>query len=117
MADDSEKKVPARFYRNKDGTEPVRDWLQARNREDRLVIGSDIVTVEYGWPVGMPTCKPLGGGLWEVRSKLPRNRISRVLFCFSEGSMVLLHAFIKKSTTTLQVDLDLARARQREVER
>lgn len=116
MAGDPEKKLPARFYRNVNGTEPVRDWLRAREKEDRLVIGSDIATVEYGWPVGMPTCKPLGGGLWEVRSNLPRNRTSRVLFCVSEGYMVLLHAFIKKSRTTPQADLDLARTRQREVE-
>lgn len=117
MAGDPEKKVPARFYRNEYGTEPVRDWLQARTKEDRLVIGSDIATVEYGWPVGMPTCRPMGGGLWEVRSDLPGSRISRVLFCVSEGSMVLLHAFIKKSRSTPQADLELARARQREVER
>lgn len=117
MADDPEKKVPARFYRNANGTEPVRDWLQERKKEDRLVIGRDIATVEYGWPVGMPTCRPLGGGLWEVRSNLPGNRISRVLFCVSDGYLVLLHAFIKKSRATPQAELDIARARQQEVER
>lgn len=60
MTGEPEKKLPARFYRDGSGTEPVRDWLQARKKEDRLVIGSDIATVEYGWPVWMPTSKPLG---------------------------------------------------------
>jgi hypothetical protein len=24
--------------------------------------------VQFRWPVGMPLCRPLGDGLWEVRS-------------------------------------------------
>ena len=65
----------------------------------------------------MPTCRPLGSGLWEVRSDLPGNRIARVLFCVAEGHMVLLHAFIKKSRKTPTSDLEIARSRQKEVER
>ncbi len=52
MADEL-KKIPARFYRNASGTEPVRDWLRSLSREDRKEIGKDIATVEYGWPVGV----------------------------------------------------------------
>jgi hypothetical protein len=59
------------FYQNSLGNEPVRDWVKDLDKEDRLVIGSDIKTVEFGWPIGMPTCKPLGKGLYEVRSNLP----------------------------------------------
>ena len=108
------KRVPARFYRSAGGTEPVRDWLRGLNREDRIIIGTDIKTVEYGWPVGMPVCRPLGDGLFETRSTL-RNRIARVLFCFHEDEMVLLHGFIKKTAQTPRQDLDLARARKSEL--
>jgi phage-related protein len=112
------KKVPARFYRSASGAEPVRDWLHGLSREDRKEIGTDIATVEYGWPVGMPTCAPMGAGLYEVRTDLEGNRIARVLFCFSGGgAMVLLHGFIKKTRKTPRADLELARQRQREVER
>lgn len=111
------KKVPARFYKSASGTEPVRDWLLGLSKEERKEIGTDIATVEYGWPVGMPTCAPLGSGLYEVRTHLPGKRIARVLFCFAAGSLVLLHGFIKKTQKTPQADLDLARQRQREVER
>jgi phage-related protein len=116
MADEL-KKVPARFYRSASGAEPVRDWLHGLSKEDRKEIGTDIATVEYGWPVGMPTCAPMGAGLHEVRTDLDGNRIARVLFCFSGGAMVLLHGFIKKTRKTPRADLDLARQRQREVER
>jgi phage-related protein len=114
---DELKKVPARFYRSANGAEPVRDWLHALSKEDRKEIGTDIATVEYGWPVGMPTCAPMGAGLYEVRTNLQGNRIARVLFCFAGGAMVLLHGFIKKTPKTPGADLDLARQRQREVER
>lgn len=116
MADEL-KRVPARFYKSESGAEPVREWLQGLSREDRKEIGTDIATVEYGWPVGMPVCAPLGAGLHEVRTNLDDNRIARVLFCFSGGSMVLLHGFIKKTRKTPRLDLDLARRRQKEVER
>lgn len=111
------KKVSARFYRSASGAEPVREWLLDLDKEDRKAIGNDIATVEYSWPVGMPTCAPLGAGLYEVRTNLPGKRIARVLFCFWEGGLVLLHGFIKKTRKTPQTDLDLARQRQREVER
>ena len=115
MADDL-KKLPARFYRSETGTEPVREWLASLSKADRRIIGVDIATVEYGWPVGMPTCRPLGRGLWEVRSSLPSKRISRVLFCVAQAHMVLLHGFTKKSQKTPKSDIEIARARQKEVE-
>ncbi|HME24409.1 MAG TPA: type II toxin-antitoxin system RelE/ParE family toxin, partial [Acetobacteraceae bacterium] len=52
---------------------------------DRRILGYDIGLVEFGWPVGMPLCRPLGSGLWEIRSSLDGNRIARVIFCIAEG--------------------------------
>lgn len=45
-------------------------------KEERKLIGDDIKTVEYGWPIGMPVCRGLGGGLYEVRTEL-KNKIAR----------------------------------------
>ncbi len=109
------KKVPARFYRSSNGREPVREWLKALDKEDRRAIGQDIATVEYGWPVGMPVCRPIGGGLWEVRSTLPSHRIARVLFMVAESQLLLLHGFIKKTQATPKTELAIARQRMREV--
>ncbi len=94
----------------------MRDWLRSLPAEDRQILGRSLRLVELGWPIGMPLCRPLGGGLWELRSSLTGNRIARVLFCAAQGKMVLLHGFIKKTQKTPQGDLDLARARQKEVE-
>lgn len=111
------KRLPAVFYRSETGAEPVRDWLKSDeiSADDRRRIGEDIKTVEFGWPVGMPTCRALGGGLWEVRSSL-KGRIARILFCIDDGCMVLLHGFIKKAQRTPAGDLALAMKRKRSVE-
>ena len=110
----SEKRIEVRFYRSVNGREPVRDWLLLLSRGDRLRIGTAIKTVEFGWPVGLPVCRSLGDGLWEVRIALS-NRIARVLFCVSDDVMWLLHGFIKKQQKTPAQDMALARRRRREV--
>jgi len=104
------KRVPAIFYRTEAGGEPVREWLKGLSPEDRKTIGEDIKTVEFGWPIGMPVCKPLGGGIYEVRSSLAQNRIARVLFYIDRrGRMILLHGFMKKTQKTPREDLELAK--------
>lgn len=109
------KQLTVVFYRTSAGTEPVRDWLKELTREERKTIGIDIKTVEFGWPIGMPICRSLGKGIWEVRSALPRGRIARVLFGISETRMVLLHGFIKKTRATPKRDMDTALGRLRQV--
>lgn len=110
------KRIPAVFYRSTGGAEPVREWLKALPETDRRIVGFDIAVVEFGWPVGMPLCRSLGGGLWEVRCNLTHGRIARVIFCATQGQMVLLHAFVKKTQKTPPTDLDIARKRQKEIE-
>jgi phage-related protein len=104
------KRVPAIFFRTEAGGEPLRDWLKGLSPEERKLIGEDIKTVEFGWPIGMPVCKLLGGGIYEVRTNFAQNRIARVLFYIDKkGRLVLLHGFIKKTRKTPDEDLDLAR--------
>ncbi len=110
-------KIPVVFYRTIAGAEVVRDWLRSLERDDRDVIGQDLMRVQYRWPVGMPLCRSLGQGLWEVRSDLSSNRIARVLFCFTGNRIVALHGFIKKTQKTPRADIALAFSRKREFER
>jgi phage-related protein len=111
---DRPRKVPVVFYRSPAGTEVVRNWLRGLDEGDRNAIGQDLTRVQYRWPVGMPLCRPMGEGLWEVRSDLPSNRIARVLFSVQQGKILVLHGFIKKTRKTPDQDLALARKRKRE---
>lgn len=108
------KKIRATFFKQP-GTdnEPVRDWLKSLPPSDRKLIGKDIATCEYGWPIGMPTCRPMGDGLHEIRTDLPDGMIARVFFCVGAGKMYLLHGIVKKSQTTPKQDLALARKRKK----
>ena len=110
------KKISAVFFRNESGREPVREWLKELGKPDSVTIGCDIRTVEFGWPVGMPVCRALGDGLYEVRSSLNGGRIARVIFCIIAERMYLLHGFIKKTQATPNHELNLARQRKRQLE-
>ena len=94
----------------------MRDWLRSLDDADRQSVGLDLMRVQYRWPVGMPLCRSLGDGLWEVRCSLPSNRIARVLFSVHQGRILALHGFIKKTQKTPDDDLALARRRKREFE-
>jgi phage-related protein len=109
------KRLPAAFYELPSGRVPVREWLKSLDKTDRKIIGEDIKDVEFSWPIGMPLCRVLGKGLWEVRSDVTQGRIARVLFCIHGDRMVLLHGFIKKTQKTPNADLELAMKRKKEI--
>lgn len=115
-SDRQPKKLPASFYETSAGAAPVREWIKALHHADRKIIGEDIATLEFAWPVGMPVCRPLGDGLFEARSTLEGNRIARILFCTTKESLVLLHAFMKKTQKTPAGDLALARKRKKDID-
>ena len=104
MADDlQQKKIALIFFRTLAGSEPVREWLKELPEEDRHAIGKDL-------------CRAMGSGLWEIRTDLPAKRTARVLLCLCREHLVALHGFIKKTRTTPDKDLALARKRQKELE-
>ena len=110
------KKIPLVFFRTEAGSEPVREWLKGLPEGDRQAIGKDLLRAQWRWPVGMPLCRPLGDGLWEIRTDLVTKRTARVLLCLYHEHLVALHGFIKKTRTTPIEDLTLARKRRKELE-
>ena len=105
------------FYRAPSGKEPVREWLVSLPDADCKAIGLDLMRAQFRWPVGMPLCRPMGQGLFEVRSTLASSRIARVLLCQHGGTLVALHGFIKKTQATPKADLDLALQRMKEIQK
>ena len=93
----------------------MREWLRSLPADDRRRLGHDLALVQYGWPVGMPLCRALGDGLWEVRSNLPSRRVARVLFFVRDGRIGVVHGFVKKTQRTPREDLMLARQRMQEM--
>jgi phage-related protein len=117
MTGDRLKEIPVIFYRTAAGGEPVRDWLRGLSTEDRRTIGTDLATVQVGWPIGMPLCRSIGESLWEVRSRLSGNRIARLIFFISDGRVGVVHGFIKKTQKTPLAEIDIAKARMKEMKK
>ena len=116
MTDPPRPELPAFFHRTTTGTEPVLEWLRTLPGEDRRAIGTDLCTVQFGWPIGMPLCRPLGAGLWEIRTSLPSRHIARLLFFVHQGRIGVVHGFLKTTGKTPPRDLALARKRMQEMQ-
>jgi len=110
------RKLDAVFFCSETGVEPVRVWLKELSKADKKIIGEDIKTVQFGWPLGMPLVDSLGHGLWEVRSKLSGGKIARIVFFMEDNTMILVNGFVKKTKTTPKLELDLARKRKKQYE-
>jgi phage-related protein len=104
------------FYSTESGNEPVRAWLKGLEPRDRKAIGIDLLRVQEEWPIGMPVCRSLGKGLWEVRTDLPSKRTARLLFFVRGDRVGVVHGFIKKAQKTPEADLQLARKRMKEMQ-
>jgi len=89
----------------------VRKWLLGLTRDERKIIGDDVLKVQYCWPIGKPLVDSLGNGLWEVRSNMG-DKIARVVFYIEGNEMILLHGFVKRTQKTPKQDLHLALKRK-----
>ena len=69
----------------------------------------------FGPDLGMPHSRALGKGLFELRLK-SKEGIGRVFHGILPGRrIIMLHAFVKKSQKTPAKELNIARARLKEV--
>lgn len=110
---DREQPLKALFFETEQENQPCREFLQGLSKEDRKEVGSDIFSVQNGFPLGLPLCRKLTDGLWEVRSKIT-DGICRVIFAVEENEMILLHGFIKKTQKTPPKEIRIAEQRLKE---
>lgn len=102
-----------KFYRDKDGNEPVKEYLQKlrkkKDKDSRInlnKINDYIQTLsEYGTRAGEPYMKHLDGDIWELRPL--RNRI--LFFYWDGSSFILLSHFIKKTQKTPKKEIEKAK--------
>lgn len=105
------------FYKTEVGNEPALDFLRDLDPEDRKIVGADLRTVQIGWPLGMPLCRKLVKGIYEVRSDISDKRIVRLVFFQHEQNIIIVHGFIKKTQTTPDDVLKLSKKRKAEYEK
>jgi phage-related protein len=101
------------FYFNEDLTRTILEFpagIQARyiHLTERMLV--------FGPHLGMPHTRAMGQGLFELRMK-SKEGIGRVFFCVLPGQQIMmLHAFVKKTSKTPAKELKIARQRQKGVQ-
>ena len=110
----SMKQIRIHFYKTSLGKEPVRDWILGLSIDDKKLIGAEMKTVEFGWPIGMPVVRKIERDLWEVRIHIT-DGIARVLFTVIDDQMILLHGFVKKSQKMPANELKTTRERLKDL--
>ena len=77
----------------------------------RFVRVSELLEAFGPSSVGMPHVRPLEGGLWEMRMR-GRDGIARAVYAAVSGrTLLVLHAFVKKTRTTPRAAIETARER------
>ena len=98
------------FYDLPDGSEPAIDFINSQSNKMSAKILWTIGLLEDNGPyLREPYSKPLGDGIFELRTKLGSD-ITRVLYFFVVGKKaVLTHGFVKKVKETPTAEIDRAK--------
>ena len=102
-----------RFYKDKDGREPLKEYLKelgAKTDKNSRINFNKIrdytkILSEYGTRAGEPYVKHLDGEIWELRPL--RNRI--LFFAYDGKQYILLSHFIKKTQKTPKREIEKAK--------
>ena len=69
-----------------------------------------VLLSDYNYKLGLPYSKSLRDGLFELR--IIGKKQVRIIYCFSNNKIYLLHGFIKKQNRIPKKDIDLAMERR-----
>lgn len=101
------------YYTDVSGNEPVRESLEALTpRQRERLFRTLLLLEELGIRLPQPHAKPLGDGLWELRTQVEGDAFRAVYFTWTERRFVILHVFQKKTQKTPERELDTARRRR-----
>jgi len=108
---------PIEVYEEKDGTSPVRDFIDSFSKEKRakLLAIVDLLS-DMGPTLGFPFSSHVRGKLRELRTHYGRNHY-RILYAPTRRrGFVLLHAVMKRTASLPERDVQVAEQRLRQWE-
>lgn len=102
------------FYRDDDGTVPVRDWLDGLRRRDRAAAESCVKRITHlaalGHELRRPAADYLRDGIYELRMRVARVNYRILYFFHGTVAAVLAHGLTKEGEVP---DADIERAIRR----
>ena len=101
-----------KFYKDSQtGKSPVLEYIDNLNRKERAKILKYIEFLrEHEGYLDEPYSKHIKGKIRELRVDFNRNRLRIFYFIFIEKTIILLHAFLKKTEKTRIQDIKKAEA-------
>ena len=105
------------FYRDKDGNEPVKDFILERPDD---AIGAILhvfdLLYRFDLSLGKPYVEKIEGKIWSLRIKHSSDYYRIFYFAFTGKKFVLLHAIKKKRDKLKKGDIELATSRMNDHE-
>ena len=104
-------KIEIILYQKENGEIPIEDFLESMdNKSLQAKTLRTIKLLEHNGPqLREPYSKPLGDGIFELRTKVGTD-ISRVIYFFFVGKKaVLTNGFVKKSEKTPKSEIEIAK--------
>ena len=103
------------LYESKGGHKPVEDFIKHLQPSTIAKLRNQLnLLAEFGPKLGMPNAKPIGSGLYELRTRGKQE--VRILYIFAKRNKIyLLHGFRKKAMAIKNRDLAIAIERKKEV--
>ncbi|MGH9486686.1 MAG: type II toxin-antitoxin system RelE/ParE family toxin [Terriglobales bacterium] len=100
------------FYREDDGTFPVRTWLGDLSEEVRGKVIARVDLLKKGGPtVDYPYTSQIEGRLREARLRMGKTRYRVLYFFDQERTAILLHGFTKNTAAVEETDKRIGRTR------
>lgn len=101
------------FYRDENGDKPLGDFIRSlRPSLKAKVVGDLHLLEEFGNYAREPLSKPLGDGIFELRTEESGDTV-RILYFFDEGRIIICtNGCVKKQKPTPRREIDLARKRR-----
>lgn len=98
------------FYTKRDGSEPAKEFLLDLSKGLRAKTLRNIELLsEYGFQLREPFSKPLGDGIFELRTQLGSDTTRILYFFFFGGRIILTNGFVKKTQKTPADEIELAK--------
>lgn len=105
-------------YRTARGSEPVREFVRQQDKATLWKIDRFTTMLKiYGPELGMPYTRYLQSGLYELRVHGKNEIRIFYIILIADNTVMLLHAFKKRSQKLPAKELAIARKRQKELTR
>jgi len=97
------------FYKDRDGSEPVKDFIlqQSDGAIGEILHVFDLL-YRFNLSLGMPYVEKVKGKIWSLRIKHSSDYYRILYFAFTGKKFILLHAVKKKSDKLQNRDIEIA---------